>query len=338
MVSLKDIAQKCGVSTATVSKALNGQPDIGQETRKRITDIADELGYFANSAARALKTNRTYNLGVLFMDEGSRGLTHEYFAAVLNSFKTTAESRGYDITFISNCNIGNRVTSFLEHCRYRGVDGLLIACVDFESPQVKEIISSGLPVVTLDHIYEGKTSILSDNAEGTEALVKFAYSKGHRKIAFIHGENNVFVTKRRMDGFRNAACELGLSLPEEYIMQARYYQPEKCLEEVKKLLALEDRPTCILMPDDFSLMGGVYAIREAGFQIPEDISVIGYDGIVLAEVTNPRITTYKQDTAQLGTVAAQTLIRLIENPEAVQGNHATVFGRIIEGESVSDLR
>ena len=88
MVSLKDIANVCGVSVATVSKALNDQPDIGEETRNKIRAVADELGYLTNSAARALKTNRTYNLGVLFVDEGSRGLTHEFFSRILNSFKS----------------------------------------------------------------------------------------------------------------------------------------------------------------------------------------------------------------------------------------------------------
>ena len=123
MVSMKDIALRCGVSVATVSKALNGQPDIGEETRARIAATAKEMGYMTNSAARALKTNRTYNLGVLFVDERRSGLTHEYFSAMLESFKVEAENHGYDITFI-NHNVGGRSTSYLQHCLYRGVDGV----------------------------------------------------------------------------------------------------------------------------------------------------------------------------------------------------------------------
>ena len=119
MVSLKDIANMCGVSVATVSKALNDQPDVGQETRDKIKALADELGYFTNSAARALKTNRTHNIGVLFVDEGHRGLTHEFFAALLNSFKAEAEHCGYDITFINNRNVGGKPMSYLQHCLYR---------------------------------------------------------------------------------------------------------------------------------------------------------------------------------------------------------------------------
>ena len=102
MVSMKDIALRCGVSVATVSKALNGQPDIGGETRSRIEQVAKEMGYMTNAAARALKTNRTYNLGVLFVDERRSGLAHEYFSTMLESFKVEAESHGYDITFINH--------------------------------------------------------------------------------------------------------------------------------------------------------------------------------------------------------------------------------------------
>lgn len=101
MVSLKDIAKECNVSIATVSKALNDQHDIGQDTKLRIKNVAKEMGYFPNAAARALKTKRSYNIGVLFQEEAGSGLRHEYFSGVLNGFKAQAETMGYDITFIN---------------------------------------------------------------------------------------------------------------------------------------------------------------------------------------------------------------------------------------------
>ena len=110
MVSIKDIANRCGVSAATVSKALNGHQDIGEETRERIRRAADEMGYMTNAAARALKTNRTYNIGVLFVDQQSSGLAHEFFSSVLDSLRVEAEENGYDITFI-NSSVGGRSTS-----------------------------------------------------------------------------------------------------------------------------------------------------------------------------------------------------------------------------------
>ena len=125
---------------------MNDQPDIAQATRERIHAAARRMGYLPNAAARALKTNRTYNLGVLFVDEKQSGLTHEYFSAVLDSFKVEAEKRGYDITFI-NHNISGRSMSYLEHCHYRGVDGVVIACVNFYDPQVVELVNGDVPVV-----------------------------------------------------------------------------------------------------------------------------------------------------------------------------------------------
>ena len=126
MASLKDISKICGVSVATVSKALNDHKDIGEETKANIRRVAKEMGYSPNLSARALKTNRTYGIGVLFVDEAQSGLTHDYFSSVLDSFKRTAEKSGYDITFI-NHNVGGKPTSYLQHCRYRGVDGVATA-------------------------------------------------------------------------------------------------------------------------------------------------------------------------------------------------------------------
>ena len=144
MVSMKDIALRCGVSVATVSKALNGQPDIGEETRSRIEQVAREMGYMTNAAARALKTNRTYNLGVLFVDERRSGLAHEYFSTMLESFKVEAEAHGYDITFI-NHNVGGKRRSYLQHCLYRGVDGVIIACIDFTDDRIRELVEGPIP-------------------------------------------------------------------------------------------------------------------------------------------------------------------------------------------------
>lgn len=125
MVSLKDIAQRCGVSTATVSKALHDQKDIGAETKNRIKKIAKEMGYLPNAAARVLKTNESNNIGVLYFDEAAMGLTHEYFAGVLNGIKAQAEMLGYDITFINTSPVGKKL-SYLEHCKYRNFDGVVI--------------------------------------------------------------------------------------------------------------------------------------------------------------------------------------------------------------------
>lgn len=334
MVSMKDIAQRCGVSVATVSKALNDQPDIGAETRERIQKAAVEMGYVTNSAARALKANRTFNIGILFVDEQSSGLTHEYFSSVLESLKVEAESKGYDVTFI-NRNVG-RQSSYLQHCLYRGVDGVVIASVDFSDPQVLELINSNLPVVTIDHVFNNRMSVLSDNVQGLEALVRYAYVNGHRKLAFIHGERTT-VTENRLTGFYRACEALGVSIDDTLVRESRYHDAKRCAQITKKLMELPDRPTCVIFPDDYSYIGGMNVIREMGLRIPEDVSVMGYDGISLADIVSPRLTTYCQDTYGIGRAAAKGLIDLIERPRTTLTDRVVVPGHIRVRESVAKI-
>lgn len=335
MPSLKDLAKECGVSVATVSKALNDQPDIAASTRERIRAAAHRMGYLPNAAARALKTNRTYNLGVLFVDERQSGLTHEYFSAVLDSFKVEAEKRGYDITFI-NHNISGKSMSYLEHCQYRNVDGVVIACVNFYDPQVVELVNSDVSVVTIDHVFNNRMAILSDNVSGMKALVKQAYACGHRRIAFIHGEKTA-VTENRLTGFYQACDELGLKVPEAYVRSGVYHDVDRCAEETRALLELPQPPTCIIFPDDFSALGGYNAIREKKLSIPEDVSVMGYDGIYLSRVVVPPLVTYQQNTVALGRTAADKLIEMIEHPRVTIPEQIRVSGKLLDGGSVRIL-
>ncbi len=332
MVSMKDIAKACGVSVATVSKALSGQPDIGEQTRELICKTADSLGYMTNSAARALKTNRTYNIGVLFVDGRRSGLAHEYFSSMLESLKVEAERNGYDITFI-NRNVGAKATTYLQHCQYRGVDGVVIASVDFDDPQVLELVNSKLPVVTIDHVFNNRAAVVSDNVRGMEELVRYVYSKGHRRIAFIHGERTA-VTENRLTGFYRACDALGLEIPEEYVREGVYHDPDRCAGLTQELLRLPEPPTCILMPDDFSSIGGGNAIRRMGLRLPEDVSAAAYDGIQLASVMSPPLTTYRQDTAAIGATAAAKLIELIEKPRTALVDRILIPGKLVEGGSV----
>lgn len=335
MVSMKDIAQQCGVSVATVSKALNNQQDISDETKEKIQKVAKELGYFTNSSARALKTNRTYNIGVLFVDEQRSGLSHEYFSAVLDSLKIEAENNGYDITFISH-NVGNKPITYLQHAKYRGVDGVVIACVNFHDPQVIELVESDVPVVTIDHIFNNRVAVISDNVRGMEELVGYIGEMGHERIAFIHGEQSA-VTANRLIGFYRACKKMGIEPDKELVVEGVYHDPNKCEEMTRELLQLPEPPTCIIFPDDYSGLGGLNAIADAGLRIPEDISVAGYDGIRLANVLNPNLTTYRQNTLELGKTAAARLVDVIENPNTALLESTTIPGELIEGASVKNL-
>ena len=335
MVSMKDIALRCGVSVSTVSKALNGRWDVNEETKEQILNAAKELGYTANSAARALKTNRTYSIGIVFTDLSNSGFMHEYFASMLNSFRMEAERRGYDITFISE-NMGPTNTSYLQHAHARGLDGVAIICADFFDPMIQELACSDLPIVSLDHAFNNRSAVLSDNMHGLESLVRYVYGKGHRRLAYIHG-NQTAVTENRLTGFYRACEALGLQIPEEYVTECEYHEPVSCYAATKRLLALPERPTCIFFPDDYAYIGGINAIYEAGLRVPEDISIVGYDGIHMAKMVSPKLTTWQQNTADLGRIAAEQIIERIEHPRTTPPKHITVQGRLLEGETVRQL-
>lgn len=336
MASMKEIAALCGVSIATVSKALNDQSDIGEETKERIRSVAKELGYFPNASARALKTKRTYNLGVLFVDEAQSGLTHDYFANVLNSFKQVAEENGYDITFISTGKAGTRGMTYLERCRYRGFDGVVIACVDFENPEVEELVKSDIPLVTIDHSFYGRAAVISDNVKGMRELLTYLVRQGHERIAYIHGADSA-VTKNRVSSFYKTAEELGILVPDAYMKEAAYRNTKEAGEATKELLELQQPPTCILYPDDFSCFGGMNVIKEKGLRIPEDISVAGYDGLRIGRHIEPKLTTLRQDTEAIGAEAARKLIDLIERPRTTIMEQIVIGGEVYEGKTVKKL-
>lgn len=311
MSSIKDIAKICGVSVATVSKALNDKADIGEDTKKRIKEVAKKMGYFPQYYARAIRMNKSFNIGVLFMDEAMSGLTHDYFANILNSFKVTAESKGYDITFINSSKKHKKGKTYLEHCRYRGLDGVVIACIHFDNPEVVELMESDIPVVTIDYKSNSTMSVLSNNFVGMRELVEYIISMGHEKIAYISGDNSS-VTTQRIESFRKTMKMYSLPTPSEYQISSEYRNLKKAAIYTKQLLELPDPPTCIIYSDDYSAVGGLGQIRAMGLQIPEDISVAGYDDIFIASQLRPRLTTVAQDTEKIGRKAAEKLIALIE--------------------------
>ncbi|WP_026652911.1 LacI family DNA-binding transcriptional regulator [Butyrivibrio proteoclasticus] len=335
-VSLKDISEACGVSVATVSKALNDHSDIGQETKERIKEIADKLGYHPNAAAKALKTNRTNNIGVLFVDEANSGLTHDYFNHVLDSFKRTAEENGFDITFINGGKARINNMSYLSHAIYRNFDGVMIACVNFSDPEVDELVKSSIPVVTIDHLFNNRIAIVSDNVKGMSELTSYVYEQGHRKIAYVHGLESS-VTQSRLSSFYKTLQDYGLSVPDEYVVSSPYRNTDAAFDATQKLLDLPDPPTCIFYPDDFAAFGGINAIRQRGLRIPEDISVVGYDGIELARRISPILTTIVQDTVKIGSLAASKLIELINNPKGTLIEQIVVNGTLEKGQSVAKI-
>ena len=331
MVSIKDIAKECNVSVATVSKALNDHDDISESTKEKVRKAAIKLGYTTNAAARALKTRKTYNLGILFVDDRA-GLGHEYFSMILDSFQREAEKHGYDITFINHA-IAGKQTTYLKHVEYRNLDGVAIMTADFEDPEIKELAESEYPVVIVDYVMDNCAAVLSDNSRGLEAIVRYAYEMGHRRIAFIYGDDTS-VTRERLSSFLSTCRQLGIEVDENYVIAGRYHDIKMCAEKTAQLLDLPDPPTLIIFPDDYSYIGGMEIISSRGLSIPDDISAIGYDGINMAKIMN--LTTYEQNTKELGQLAVRKLLQLINEPD-LPPERVLVSGKMFYGKTVKNL-
>jgi len=334
-VTIRDVSQKCGLSISAVSKALNNYSDVSEETRRRVLQAAEELGYYPSAVARSLKTNRTYNIGVVLDDELHDYLMHSYFVMILNGFKREAERLGYAITLV-NRNIGTRRYTFMDHCRYRNLDGVCVMCADFFDAEIGDLVRSAVPTVTIDHLFSDTDCVLSDNKKGMRDVLHYALEMGHRRIAYIYG-TPCSVTDARLAAFYETAHESGLEFPDGYVVRSHYHSTRHAFEATQQLLALDQRPSCILMTDDYSALGGMEAIAQAGLRIPEDISIAGYDGIPLLQNMRPRLTTVRQDAEGIGKHAAVRLIERIENPAAPVSYPDVVPGVLLEGETVGRI-
>ncbi|MDF2944180.1 MAG: transcriptional regulator, LacI family [Herbinix sp.] len=336
MATIQELSERCGVSVSTVSKALNGYSDISDKTRELVIKIANEMGYFPNANARALKLKKTYNLGVLFNTYSNLGLRNDYFAHILSAFKDEAAINGYDITFIEH-NIGRRKMTYLEHCQHRHFDGVCIVCADYENEEVIRLVNSDLPVVTIDYAFQKSYSIISDNYGGMKQLTNFIIHQGHTSIALIHGVKTL-VTKNRMDGFFDALQENGVKIDKEYILEGVYRNPAASEELTTKLLKMNNRPTCIIAPDDQSATGVTSAIRKLGLQLVKDISVAGYDGTDIQQLLGVKLTTVKQERDNIGTESAKKLIQLIEKSDELPLDTIFMKQTLVVGNSVKKIK
>ncbi len=335
MATILELSEKCGVSVSTVSKALNGYSDISDKTRELVIKAANEMGYFPNANARALKLKKTYNIGVLFATASTLGLRNDYFAHILSAFREEAAQAGYDITFIEH-HVGRRKMTYLEHCQYRHFDGVCIVCADYENEEVIKLAESELPVVTIDYAFQKSYSIISDNYGGMKQLTNYILRQGHTKIAYIHGVKTL-VTRNRIDGFLDAMKDNNIKVPREYIVEGYYRNPIITEELTSNLLKLKIKPTCIIAPDDQSAVGVINAIRRNGLQVLKDISVAGYDGIESQQMVGVKLTTVKQERENIGREAAGKLINMIEHPQEQPADTVFMKQTLLIGNSVRKI-
>ena len=335
MTTLKEIAARCGCSVATVSKALNAMPDISPETAKRIRAIADEMGYIPNAAARTLKTNRSHTIALLLFLRNESVWKHDYFSRVAEGIQSVTEQAGYDITPVT-CSLPGTAGRYVDYCRHRGYDGVIVMSGSFSEAELLELINSEIPLVTIDYAFHHRGAVLSDNASGMNALVDYACRRGHRRIAYIYGEDGS-VSQTRLAAFYNACQQRGIDVPDAYVKPALYRDHACSAQAARELMNLREPPTCILFPDDYACIGGMNELQASGLRVPQDVSVIGYDGIPLSELIRPRLTTLRQDAEGVGQNAGRLILQAIESPRAFIPQHIMLPGVVVEGETVRDL-
>ena len=313
MVTLKDIARECNVSFSTVSKALKGSPEISFETTDFIQKKAREMGYHPNIAARSLRTNRTYDIGVIFEDKTGAGFQHQYFATIISGIQKVAFSKGYEMTFVSGDSTKNY--DYYAHALARNYDGVAILSCDYTSSGVKQLVQSEIPTVSLDYFYDmDHSAVMSDYSAGIDELLEYVISQGHKKIAMIHGEKT-WVTEQRVEAFKNICKKHGIETPSEYFAEGLYHDPVTSSAATEVLISLPEPPTCIFYPDDYAALGGIRELNSHGIVPGKDISIVGYDGIKLTSMMIPPLTTYEQNGEIIGRTMAEVLLDKIENPE-----------------------
>ena len=335
MVTLKDIARECKVSFSTVSKALKGSPEISIETTEFIKKKAHEMGYHPNIAARSLRTNRTYDIGVIFEDKTGAGFQHQYFATIISGLQKVAFKKGYEMTFVGGDSTKNY--DYYSHALARNYDGLAILSCDFTSSGITGLVKSEIPTVSLDYFYDlDHAAVMSDYTAGINELLEYVISMGHKKIAMIHGEKT-WVTDERIQAFNKVCKAHGIDVPTEYFAEGLYHDPVTSSAATEVFLSLPEPPTCIFYPDDYAALGGIRELTSRGLTPGKDISIVGYDGIALTSMMIPPLTTYEQNGETIGRVMAEALINKIENPENFEPKKEMITGRLIKGGTVVKL-
>ncbi|MCF7923714.1 MAG: LacI family transcriptional regulator [Candidatus Izimaplasma sp.] len=338
MVTIKDISKKSGVSIATVSKALNNYSDISVKTKDTIVKLAKEMGYVPNSSAQSLKTQHSYTIGIIFEDVTDYGLQHPLFSKILESYKNVIESKGYDIMFLAK-NMGNQTGSYLQHSMRKQVDGILVLCEDFNSDEMIELYQSDIPTVLIDYSVPSAVTVTSNNNQGMEQGVRFLRDLGHKKIAHIYGDRHTYIGGQRKLAFEVSMRKFQLDLRELFMVSGQYFSKEDGYRAMQEILRLKDQPTAIFCASDMLAIGAIQAIKDVGKSVPEDYSIVGFDGVDIGQMITPKLTTIKQDARKMGEIAARKTLQYLIHPATVQsGDIITVDTYLINGDSTKILK
>ncbi|BDT66599.1 ribose operon repressor [Comamonadaceae bacterium OS-1] len=312
MVTMEVVAAAAGVSTTTVSHVINKTRKVHPDTERAVLDAIEKVGYSANHLARALAGAPTRTVGVAIS-----ALSNHYFAAVVSAIESECSKSGLMMLLADTHEDPAFELGVVKALHERRVDGILIApTADPESRTLNYLHSKGVPTVLVDR-FMGTTfdQVAVENLQSAKSLVAHLVGLGHRRIAFISGAPGLSTTDERLKGYRLALEEAGLEFQPD-LVRSGGSQIAPARAAVQALLSLNPRPTAIMTGNNLMTIGAMHALRDAGLQVPADISLVGFDDFDWADVLTPRLTVIAQPVEELGARAVRLLVRRIANPTA----------------------
>jgi LacI family transcriptional regulator len=321
-VTIKDVAREARVSTATVSRVVNGHGNVTDATRARILGVAERLRYVPDGAARSLITGLTHTIGVLLPD-----LHGEYFSELLRGIDRAARLHGLHLLVSSSHGDAGEATLALRSMNGR-VDGVLIMSPHVDAQLIDRTLPAALPTVLMNTPDDAgrAAAFLTDNYGGARAMVEHLRSLGYQRIAHIAGPASNYEAGERLRGYRAALdrepAARGLVLAGDFTEESGYLAG-------RQIAATAPRPDAVFAANDMMAIGCLFALTEAGLHVPQDVAIAGFDDIPIARFVTPPLTTVRVQTTELGRQALEELARAIEDPGSVPRTRHTLATELV---------
>lgn len=335
-VKLSDIAERVGVSTVTVSKALSGQKGVSEEVREKIRSIAEELGYQQPSAARKSQNHKNFNIGILISERflvKYESFYWQMYQAVAT--RATAEECFTMLEVIGKAEEeSSRMPKLVQE---RKVDGIIVIGKMMDVYLQHLNTEAGIPVIYLDY-YNGREasdSVISNSYYGTYELTYYLYRMGHRKIAYVGTLLAMESITDRYFGYQKALLELGLEQKKGWVLDDRHIETGE-IDTVNMLQIPKDMPTAFVCNCDLTASFLIKKLKDNGYRVPEDISVVGFDNYLYPGLSDIQITTYEVDLKEMAKKAVYNMISKISNENYKPGIHI-VEGHMVLKESVAQI-
>ncbi len=312
MATIRDISREAGVSITTVSKVLNNNPiKVSAGTRERIKRIARELDYHPNMLARALVNRHINALGVILPDIGN-----PFYAYMARGLSDAAAHRGYTLMFSNTDAVHEREQSSIEIMAGYNLAGIILVG-NFQAYEinVKRVSEFDIPYVSVEAYIDGQDyCVYVDNFTGTYNAINYLIERGHRRIGYICHESTANDFNDRFKGYRMAMEENGLDFDPSLVEYGSCFL-ESGYQKALQLLRRNADMTAIACGSDIIAIGAIRAVKECGLKVPEDCSIIGFDDVYLSTIAEPRLTTVRQPTYEMGICAVNMLLDRIEKKE-----------------------